>query len=227
MKGWIFREGVRREDVFNLALCVSDIANALGELKAAREARPTGLALASAVRRMGMPLRKVFLDGNGHLVKACFTPPDLHPFTPPDARQKAVTFVQKFGATPYEFVWADGSRSSVEVPAYEQLTTIHPLYGMRHADGQEFQFGVPFELAGQPVKFKRWMNAKVLEVNGETVFTAKDLLRDVVNNEAAHLGDGTKFALPEGSAQAHPALQAARRRVEREGVAGCGGRPCG
>ena len=201
VESWEFREGVGRQDVVNLLLCILDVADALGELEGAGERDGTGVALASAVRRMGTPIRKLLLDGSGYLFKTCFTHPDLHPFVPPDEGAKPVTLVQKFDASPFEFVWADGNRSTVEVPAYEQRTTIHPLHGVRHVGGQDFAFAVPFDLSGERVKFKRWMNAKVLQVGEEMVFTARDLLRDVVNNEGAHIGDGTKFALPDGSAQ--------------------------
>ena len=45
------------------------------------------------------------------------------------------------------------------------------------------------------------MNSKVLEVDGEMVFTAREILREIVNNEGAHIGDGTKCSLPDGSEQ--------------------------
>ena len=201
MESWEFREGVGKQNVVNLLLCILDVAAALGELKGASERGESGVPLVSAVRRMGTPIRKILLDGSGYLFKACFTHPDLHPLVPPEECAKPVTFVQKFDSTPFEFVWADGSRSTVEVPAYEQHTTIHPLHGVRHAGGQNFSFAMPFNLSGERVKFKKWMNAKVLQVGEEMVFTAKDLLRDVVNNEGAHIRGGTKFALPDGSVQ--------------------------
>ena len=123
MEAWNFRERVSRRDILNLLHCISDVADALGDVKEKGAEQDVGLALLSAVRRIAMPIRKILLDGNGHLIKACFTHPSLHPFMAPDERAKPITFVQKFDAAPMEFGWADGSRSAVEVPAYEQRTT--------------------------------------------------------------------------------------------------------
>ena len=57
---------------------------------------------------------------------------------------------------------------------------------------------MPFDNNTHPIKFTAWMNMKVLQVD-DMIFTAKDLLREVVNNEGAHIRDDVKLALPDAS----------------------------
>lgn len=97
-----------------------------------------------------------------------------------------------------ELGFADGKRTIVQIPEYEQRTTIHPLYGVRHDSGHTFIFEMPFNTEARPQKFRAWMNTKVLQIDDMT-FTAKDLLREIVNNEGAHLGESKKFAMPDAS----------------------------
>lgn len=94
--------------------------------------------------------------------------------------------------------FADGRETTIEVPEYEQRTTIHPLYGMRHDSALSFAMEMPFDYEAHPIQFKAWMNTKVLQVD-DLVFTAKDLLREVANNEGAHIGDNKKLAMPNAS----------------------------
>ena len=75
--------------------------------------------------------------------------------------------------------WADGKKATIEVPEYEQRTTIHPLYGMRHDGDQAFVIEMPFDRDAHPIKFKAWMNTKVPQVD-DMMFTATDLLREAV-----------------------------------------------
>ena len=97
-----------------------------------------------------------------------------------------------------ELGFADGKRTTVQIPEYEQRTTIHPLYGVRHESGQTFIFDMPFNTDARPQKFKAWMNSKVLQIDDVT-FTAKDLLREIANNEGAHLGESKKLSMPDAS----------------------------
>ena len=97
-----------------------------------------------------------------------------------------------------ELGFADGKRTTVQIPEYEQRTTVHPLYGVRHESGQTFIFDMPFNTDARPQKFKAWMNTKVLQIDDLT-FTARDLLREIANNEGAHLGESKKLAMPDAS----------------------------
>ena len=134
---WMFREGVNTEHVFEFLLCVVDITDTLTNLKDADKANGALIAI-SAARRISIPLRKLLLDGNGHLFKNCFAEPNLHPLTPPSPTDRPVTFVQKFNRPTMELGFADGKRTTVQIPEYEQRTTIHPLYGVRHESGPNF-----------------------------------------------------------------------------------------
>ena len=194
---WTFRKNVSTEHVLEFLLCVVDIIDALSDLKDADKS--TGaLAAISTARRISVSLRKLLLDGNGHLFKSCFADPNLHSFTPPSPNDRPVTFVQKFDSSTMELGFADGKRTIVQIPEYEQTTTIHPLYGIRHETGQTFLFEMPFNTETTPKKFKAWMNSQVLQIDVMT-FTTKDLLREIVNNEGAHLGEGKKLAMPDAS----------------------------
>ena len=192
-----FRGDVNSQHVLDFLFCIEDIIDAANELKSAGETNAVLRAISSA-RRMSVPLRKLLLDGNGHLFKSCFMDPGLHPLKKPTPGKQPITFVQKFKRPEMTLGWADGSKETIEVPEYEQKTTIHPLYGVHHSRDQEFVIEMPFDYDSNPLKFRAWMNTKVLEVDG-MLFSAKDLLREVVNNEGAHIGEGIKFALPDTS----------------------------
>ena len=195
---WSFREDVNPRHVVDFLLCIADISDAANELKSTDESN-AGMRAISCARRMSVPLRKLLLDGNGHLFKSCFTDPSLHPLKPPTPSKRPITFIQKFERPAMTLGWADGSKETIEIPEYEQRTTIHPLYGISHSSDQEFVVEMPFDYVANPLKFKAWTNMHVLEVDG-MMFTAKDLIREIVNNEGAHIGDGIKFTLPNASA---------------------------
>lgn len=194
---WTFREGVNKEHVFDLLQCVVEIVDALNELKDVDE-DSAGLQAILSARRTSIQLRKLLMDGNGHLFKSCFADPNFHTLKRPSPHNKPITFVQKFKDPPMTLGFADGKETTIEVPEYEQKTTIHPLYGIRHDGDQAFVIEMPFNRDAHPIKFKVWMNTKVLQID-DMMFTAKDLLREVVNNEGAHIGDGKKFAVPDAS----------------------------
>ena len=191
---WTFKENVNGQHAFDLLLCIIDIIDAANELKDADETN-AGVRSISTARRMSIPLRKLLLDGNGYLFQDCLDSPRLHPLKHPTPEERTITFVQKFKRPAITFGWADGRQETIEIPEYEQRTTIHPLYGLRHCDGQEFVVKMPFDYDAAPVKFKAWMNAKVLQIDSID-FSAKDLLREVANNEGAHI-DGVKLSLPD------------------------------
>ena len=89
---WTFRESVNTEHVLEFLLCVVDIIDTLTDLKDADQASGA-LAGISTARRISVPLRKLLLDGNGHLFKSSFAEPNLHPLTPPSPNDRPVTFV--------------------------------------------------------------------------------------------------------------------------------------
>ena len=194
---WIFRDSVNTERVFDLLLCVVEIIDTLNDLKDATDTTG-GLTALSSARRISISIRKLLLDGNGCLLKSCFSDPNLHPLKAPSPSDRPITFVQKFNRPTMELGFADGKKTIVEIPEYEQRTIIHPLYGLSHQSGQTFIFDMPFELQAPPLKFKSWMNTKVLQID-DLKFSAQDLLRAVANNEGAHLGENKRLAMPDGS----------------------------
>lgn len=194
---WKFREAVNTEHVFDFLRCVADIIDTLDDLRDADQ--DTGrLNAISSAGHISIPIRKLLLDGNGHLFKSCFEHPTLHPLKRTSPATRPITFVQKFNRPPMELGFADGRRTKLEIPEYEQRTVVHPLYGIRHDNGQTFVLKMPFDTDAHPLKFKAWVNTKALQVD-DMIFTAKDLLREVVNNEGAHIGDSKKLAMPDGS----------------------------
>lgn len=195
-ESWAFRKSANTEQVFAFLLCVVDMIDALNELRSANS-DTAGYQTILSVRRISVQLRKLLLDGNGRLFKKCLLDPTLHPLKLP-SNNEATTFVQEFKSNSMTFVFADGGEASIEVPEYEQRTTIHPLYGIRHYKDQEFVMEMPFNRDIEPITLKAWMNTKVLQVD-DFVFTAKDLLREIVNKEGAHLEDGKKLSMPDGS----------------------------
>ncbi len=196
---WTFREGVNSEHVFHFLRCVDEIIDAASDLKDI-DKDIAGMKLISSTWRISVQLRKLLLDGNGHLFKNCLVDPNFHPLKRPSPHDQPITFLQKYNRCAWKFGFADGKKAIIEIPEYEQRTTIHPLYGMRHNGDQVFVFGMPFNRDAHPIKFKAWMNTKVLQVD-EIVFTAKDLLREVVNREGAHIEieDGKRLAMPDAS----------------------------
>ena len=211
MNSWTFRERVSSERVLDFLLCVVDIIDALNELKDADQDNGR-LKAASSARRISISLRKVLLDGNGYLFKSCFADPNLHPLKPPSSNARRVSFVEKINSPPMKLEFEDGKRSTIQIPEYEQRTTILQLYGMRHESGQTFTFEMPFDTEAKPLKFKAWMNAKVLQID-DIKFTAKELLREVANNEGAHINDGKKIAMPDGSSLTFDNLENSRYKA--------------
>ena len=195
--GWQFREKANFEQLFNFLLCVEDIIDTMNEIRDADKDIP-GIKMISSARRISIQLRKLLLDGNGYLFKTCLADPNFHPLKRPSPRDKPINIVQRFNRSTAELGYADGKKRTLEIPEYEQITTVHPLYGVRHDGGKSFVLKMPFNCDIHPIKFKAWMNTRVLQVD-EMIFTAKDLLREVVNKEGAHIEDDKKIALPDGS----------------------------
>ncbi len=196
---WTFREGVNPEHVIHFLRCVDEIIDAVSDLKDVDEDIAV-MKMLSSTWRVSVQLRKLLLDGNGRLFKNCLAYPNFHPLKRPSPHDRPITFLQKYNSCTMELGFVDEKKAMIEIPEYEQRTTVHPLYGMRHDGDQLFIFGMPFDRDVHPIKFKAWMNTKVLQVD-KIVFTAKDLLREVVNREGAHIEieDGKRFAMPDSS----------------------------
>ena len=90
-EAWTFRGGVSTEHVFDFLLCVVDTIDAVNELKDADKDN-VGLKAISTARRISIPLRKLLLDGKGHLFKSCFVDPNFHPLKRPSSPSPEPSF---------------------------------------------------------------------------------------------------------------------------------------
>ena len=122
--------------------------------------------------------------------------PDLHPVKSPKAIPP-VNFRRHFEEEHFVLGFENGTAQEITTPSFNHITTVHPLYGIDHVSGTKFSIYNPFDHDAQPVRFSKWMNTKVLEVN-ELHLTAERILREMVNNEGAHIGNSLPtFLIPE------------------------------
>ena len=91
-----------------------------------------------------------------------------------------------------------GKEATFNAPEGEHRITIDALYGVRYEGEGIFAMESPFDVMAEPIKFKSWVNGKVIQVD-EIVFRARDLLRLIANKEGAHIERGQKVMLPDTS----------------------------
>ena len=201
LAGWEIRPNVSQQALYNLLECVMDIAQAvkglasswqLGTITSSKVSSPLMVATA---RRISTSIRKILLDGNGSLLKQCVVEPNIHPLRSPDS-QGPMDFVRHFEEQRFTLGWADGVSRDITVPAFDHTTTIHPLYGVRHMAGTKFALYNPFDHDVEPIKFQKWMNTRVIEIDGHE-FKAEQLLRDMSNKEGAHIEDNLAMLVPD------------------------------
>ena len=95
--------------------------------------------------------------------------------------------VERIGGMSVGYTVGDSDeQKTFEAPAYEHRTVVNPLYGLRRTGKEQYQLDDPFDWAGQPLKYGRWMNLKVLQV-GDAVLTAERILQLLANYEGAHV----------------------------------------
>lgn len=199
--GWEIRPNVDYQALFNLLECVMEIAQGVTGLLTEwqpgtkREVRVSSPLMISTARRISTAIRKIMLDGNGSLLKRCVVEPSIHPLKPPSSSDP-VNFVRHFEEQRFTLGWKDGGVSDVRVPAFDHTTAIHPLYGVRHVAGTRFGLYNPFDHDADPIKFPKWMNTRVLAIDGHQ-FTAEQLLRDMSNKEGAHIEDNPAMLVPD------------------------------
>ena len=96
----------------------------------------------------------------------------------------------------YTLRWADGVSRDITVPAFEHTTAMHALYGVRHVAGTKFGLYNPFDHDADPIKYQKWMNTRIIDIDGHQ-FTAEQLLRDMSNKEGAHIEDNPAMIVPD------------------------------
>ena len=198
--GWEIRPNVSQQALYNLLECVMEIAQAVKGLGSTWQPGMTTTSQVSSplmvatARRISTSIRKILLDGNGSLLKQCVVEPNIHPMRSLD-RLGPMNFVRHFEEQRFTLGWADGVSRDITVPAFDHTTTIHALYGVRHLAGTKFALYNPFDREAEPVKFQRWMNTRIIEIDGHE-FRAEQLLRDMSNKEGAHIEDNQAMLVP-------------------------------
>lgn len=199
--GWDIRPNVSLQSLYNLLECVMEMAHALQSLGqrpgSVIEEQPVFVSaplMISTTRRISTSVRKIPLDGNGALLKRCVADPNLHPLKPPFG-SGSINFVRHFEERTFRLGWADGRSSDITVPAFDHTSAVHPLHAVRHIAGGQFALYNPFDYSSTPVKFGKWMNTKILEIDGQQ-FKAEQVLRDMSNKEGAHIEENPPFIVP-------------------------------
>ena len=194
---WRLREQASFDDVLAFLGCMADIMDAFDTIRELHPSDP--MRCVFVARRVSVALRKMMLDGNGNLLKTCLTEARIHPLKPPVSGARQVEAVQKLKAVEGKAVFENEGKESVfDAPQGEHRITIDPLFGVLYEDGGIFAMESPFDLAGEPIKFKSCVNGRGIQV-GEIVFRAADLLRLIANKEGAHIEHGHKLMLPDAS----------------------------
>ena len=200
LEGWEIRPNVSQQSLYHLLECVMEIAYAIQGLghrsrdQTEEQVFVSNPLMVSTTRGISTSIRKILLDGNGSLLKRCVVDPNIHPLKHPDYRPP-MSFVRPFQEQSWNFGWADGRSSDITVPAFDHTTVIHPLHGVRHVGGTQFSIYDPFDYSAEPVRFGRWMNAGILEIDGIR-FKTEQVLRDMSNKEGAHIEENASFIVP-------------------------------
>ena len=146
-------------------------------------------------RQISVALRKILLDGNGSLLKRCIGNPEMHPMKPPIEDAKTLQGVQSFDTQSFVLNFADGSSSTLKIPAFDHTVSVRPLYGIDHVSEKRSILASPFDFAAKTVKFSKWMNTKILEVNSMQ-FDARSVLHIMAVNEGVHTNVRLPFMGP-------------------------------
>ena len=186
---WRIRSNANSIPVLKLLECVTEAASALEEFgQLARHNSPSGILMLAKTRQISVPLRKILLDGNGSLLKRCIESPDMHPMKPPAENAKTFRATLPFKEQEYLLSFADGSSSTLKIPAHDYLVSVHPLFGINHESESRSVLTSPFDFAAKTVKFSKWMNTKILAVN-DMQFDTRSVLHLMAVNEGAHTNE--------------------------------------
>ena len=186
---WQVRQGLHPVSILTLLECLVEIAHALEEFgQIARQQTVSGALLLAKARQISVALRKILLDGNGSMLKRCISSPDMHPMKAPADNAKTLRATQSIKEQEYELGFADGSSSTLKIPAHDYMASVHPLFGITHESENRSVITTPFDLAAKTLKFGKWMNSKILEVDGMQ-FDIRSVLHLMAVNEGAHTNE--------------------------------------
>ena len=193
---WQIRPSVHPITVLTLLECVTEIASGLEEFgQIARQHTPSGALMLAKTRQISVALRKILLDGNGSLLKRCIGNPEMHPMKAPLEDAKTLRGTQSFKGQEFVLNFADGSSRTLKIPAFEHTVSVHPLYGINHESESRSILFSPFDTTAKTVKFSKWMNTKLLEVN-DMQFDTRLVLHLMAVNEGAHTNERVPFIGP-------------------------------
>ena len=183
------RQGVHPISVLALLGCLVEIAYALEEFgQVARLPTTSGVLLLTKTRQVSVALRKTLLDGNGSMLKRCIYNPAMHPLMPPAKDAKTLRATQTLKEQQFVLSYSDGTSKTLKVPAHDHVVSVHPLFGINHESENRSVLTSPFDLAAKTVKFSKWMNSKILDVN-RMQFDTRSVLHLMAVNEGAHTNE--------------------------------------
>ena len=168
------------------AECIADIAECLISI---RDLSTSGRLVAPSFQRqirfMSVPIRKLILGSGELLLRRCFVP-RLHPLKMPRDHEPDV-LTERIGEMAIFFTIGESpeERRASFPTEHTHETVVKPLYGLRRIGEKKYLFEDPFDWTAPPVKDARWLNSKVMQIDG-TVLSAEELLRMMANREGAH-----------------------------------------
>ena len=191
-RSWAIQPEVDRFVFERFAECMADIAEhvrLINEMCVQGQLN-THSFINRGARDISVAIRKVMLDGNGYLFKECVEPL-LHPLKDPKGRPRkglsGDVLVERLGGMAIEYTEGESQEQrTFRAPAYEHRTVVNPLYGLRRVGKEQYQLDDLFDLSGQPLKFSRWNQTKVLQVE-DAVLTSERILQLLVTYEGAHV----------------------------------------
>ena len=193
---WQIRPSVHPISVLTLLECVTETASALEEFgQIARQRPPSGTLMLTKTRQISVALRKILLDRNGSLLKRCIENPEIHPMKTPPDNARTLRATQSFKEQEYVLNFADGSSSTLKIPAHDYVVSVHPLFGVSHESESNSVLTSPFDCVAKTIKFSKWMNTKILEVNGMQ-FDTRSVLHLMAVNEGAHTNERLPMMAP-------------------------------
>ena len=191
---WKIARKVNHRSLYRYLECVMGIAQELNDLRdrslAGRKSAPLAVR---AIRNISTELRKLCLDGNGSLLKRCISVPDFHVLAPPESSANIASYILHCKEVEVALTFTDGSERKYVRPAYNYTTTIHPLHGVWHVRDDLFRIRNPFQKCGPKIRFGKWAEQKVLQVDHHT-FTTRELLKIVADSEGAHVDESVPLA---------------------------------
>ena len=190
-RSWNTRAEVSSYTFERFVDCMADIAEAVKLVdEQSRQGQLQTHSLNRACRNVSVAVRKLMLDRNGYLFKENVEPL-LHPLKNPRKRPKKGlrpdVLVENIESLSIQYTVGDSEeKKTSSAPGYKHRTVVNPLYGLLRTGKEEYRLDDPFDWGAQPMKFSRWMNMKVLQVDDD-MLSAERVLRLLANYEGAHV----------------------------------------